>query len=37
LYDVLLVNAALSHKPDNNGPKNQDQKVFHKQCAKSVP
>jgi len=34
---VLLVSAALAHQPDNDGPKNQDQKEFHKQCANEYP
>jgi hypothetical protein len=34
---VLLVGAALAHQPNNNGPKNQHQKEFHKQCANEYP
>lgn len=34
---VLLVSSAFAHQPDNNGPKNQDQKEFHKKCANEYP
>jgi hypothetical protein len=37
LLNVLLINAALFREPDNSGPKNQDQKVFHKQCGNKCP
>jgi hypothetical protein len=37
LLDMLTVGATLARQPDNEGPKNQDQKEFHKQCGNKCP